>query len=196
MTILNVLKHHGYNVERRVTPSGRIVFSAASATPSAVGMPMKRHTFHGGTSPVEHVAAALPWWTNEESVARDRDAMAQFFPGFAELGGSDGRPPAWVGAIDTGYGKFTITVQHRVDHGLPHVIPGRPKTGRLGRHSVASPHTFMNGNLCVAAQDDWDPKTDTIATVVGWAAHWHAAYVEWLFTGTWPMEGYVHHEAA
>ena len=89
MTILNVLKHHGYNVERRVTPSGRILFSAASATPVAGGMPLKPHTFHGGTNPVEHVPAALPWWNSGELVARDRDAMSHYFAGFAEVIGND-----------------------------------------------------------------------------------------------------------
>jgi hypothetical protein len=200
MTILNILKHHGYNVERGVLPTGRIVFPTAPASSSAAfatAMSVKPHAFHGGGNPVEQVPdSSRTWWTDEAVLERDRQAMARYFPGFVEVADTQNLPPAWVGTLDTGYGVFTVRIQHRADHGLPHVTPAKPKARRRGRRTLASPHTFINGNLCVAAQEDWDPEKDTTATVVGWAAHWHAAYVEWLFTDKWPMEGYEHRAAA
>jgi len=197
MTIANLLKLHGHNVQRAVSPTGRMIFrniastAAATAAKLASPMPIKPHTFHGGANPVEKLTTTPePWWFDDEVMDRDRKAMALYFPGFTETPATKVVPPSWVGTIDTGYGVFGVRMQHRLDHGLPAVVPDRPKRRLVRGMQVDSPHLFLSGNLCVANADDWDPSTDTIATVVGWTAHWHAAYVDWNFTGIWPMEGY------
>lgn len=198
MTILSLLRHHGYNVERRVSPTGKVLFGpVAAASVVVTTTPVKQHVFHGGDDPVDQIPKTLPnWWLDASIIERDRRAMALHFPYFVEVVGTEDRPTAWVGTVDTGYGVFGVRIQHRADHGLPHVVPAYPKRARRGGQLVESPHTYVSGNLCVAAQEDWDPNTDTTATVVGWIAHWHAAYVEWLFTDTWPMEGYEPHVVA
>ncbi|OMC34463.1 hypothetical protein A5739_05960 [Mycobacterium colombiense] len=192
MTIKEMLRHHGYNCSRVVLPSGRLEFQTSKATTACVGLPLTTHTFHGGDEPVE-TADNAPWWLAKGALDRDRAEMKDYFPSFVEIGGDAELAPAWVGLIETRIGHFRIAVIHRFDHSLPKVVPIEPKNRvkRIGRRLIDAPHLYTNGNLCVAAQEDWDCDRDSIATVVAWAAHWHAFYVEWLFTGNWPSEGYI-----
>lgn len=191
MSIAAVLQLNGVNVVRTVSVSGRVIFGASSERPSA-GAPLKPHTFHGGLARQEGEIPAARWWLVPERIEAERAAMAKCFPGFRQIQKSPSKPPVWEGTIDSGRGKFRIRIHHRHDGGLPRVEPIEPS--RLGRstsfrHWRAAPHTFTNGDVCVAAEDDWEP-TDTAAVVVGWAAHWFAVYSEWFFTGVWAAEGY------
>lgn len=186
MTLLQALRSIGYDAPRWVSPSGRVVFSdAATATP------VKPHTFHGGAALVEAAPTATDaWWSDPEYIAREAAAMMTF-PDFTRVQFDD-QPPGWIGTIDTGYGRFKILVQHRRDHGLPHVVPVSPRRRERprGRSMMRSDHLYDNGNLCVAESGDWDAWTDTAATVVAWAAHWHACYVAWRSGGgVWPTPG-------
>lgn len=193
MTIQNILKHHGFNCARTVLPSGKLVFATARAGPvAAVGLPMTSHTFHGGDEPADS-ANEIAWWLEPDALGRDLEAMGRYFPDFMLLPGDSGSAAAWYGPMNTQLGSFQIAVIHRFDHALPLVVPLQPSARgrRVGRRMVAAPHMYLNGNLCVAAGDDWDAQRDTIATVVAWASHWHAFYVEWFFTGKWPAEQYV-----
>ena len=196
MTIQQLLRHHGHNCARRVLPSGRLVFDSAAtrlslgaATP---GLQMSSHTFHGGDE-VEDGSDGPPWWMSNSALDRDRAEMDRFFPSFVEIPGDSSTAPAWFGTVETQAGEFKVGIVHRFDHTLPAVVPLAPKRrGRQrGRRFEAAPHLYTNGNLCVASVEDWDETRDSVATVVAWAAHWHAFYVEWLFTGRWPAESYV-----
>jgi hypothetical protein len=165
-------------------------------TPStqATGMPLKSHTFHGGEDAVDEEVDDARWWEAEGALLQEREAMAKWFPTFIEAAGDHDSPPAWGGVIDTGKRKFTVLFMHRWDHGLPRVIPVEPKTLARSfgyRDRRDPPHIYTSGNLCVAAQEDWDHESDTMATVVAWAAHWLANYMEWTFTRKWPAEGYT-----
>ena len=192
MTIQQLLRHHGFNCARRVLPSGRLTFDVPTASGSPLGLAVTTHTFHGGSESIDDVEKA-PWWLAPNALERDRAAMAEYFPTFSEVARDADRPPAWFGSIDTKFGGFNVGIVHRFDHGLPAVIPINPEARgrRRGRQYIRAPHTYTNGNLCIAATDDWEPARDTVATVVAWTAHWHAFYVEWLFTGKWPAEMYV-----
>ena len=191
MTIASILKKHGHNAQRGVSATGKLIFGAALARQSVVAMPLKTHNFHGGVTPIDAATSVSHMSSDSALFARDRLEMSKFFPSFIEVTQADGSP-AWVGTIDTGRGSFPIRVEHRNGRALPRVIPieltqrSRTRSG----HTVKSPHLYLNGDLCVAGQDDWDPSTDSIATVVAWAGHWHAAYVEWFVTDNWPTEGY------
>lgn len=173
-------------------PSGRLEFHTSQSGAASVGFPMPTHTFHGGDEPVE-ASGNDPWWLEAGALDWDRAHMTRYFPGFVEISGSADLAPAWFGRIETRVGKFEIAVIHRFNRSLPKVVPIKPKKRirRRGRRLIDAPHMYTNGHLCVAATDDWDPARDSVATVVAWAAHWHAFYVEWLFTGVWPSEGYV-----
>lgn len=191
MTIANILRLNGIDVERTVSPEGRIIFAGERSI--GTGAPLKPHTFHDGESPEAGVAHSGRWWEEDRALERELSAMSEHFPGFILAGGDPSLPPAWKGTIDTGHGKFELIVQHRVDHGLPLVIPVAPRSFSRSdsfRRRRSAPHLYLNGNLCVAAEEDWNASEDTAATVTAWTAHWYANYVEWLYTGTWPAEGY------
>jgi hypothetical protein len=192
MTIASILKKHGYNAQRGVSPTGKLIFGSEALRASASALTVKPHTFHGGANPVDEIP--VPGYDisrDSTLIVRDRLEMAKFFPSFAEETKVDG-PSVWFGTIDTGRGSFPIRIEPRSGRALPRVIPvGLTRRSRTrGGRTVKSPHLYLNGDLCVAGQDDWDPSTDSVATVVAWAAHWHAAYVEWFSTDNWPMEGY------
>lgn len=197
MSILDIVRYHGHNVSPFVEADGRVRFvsdatgaaSHAGIADGASGLRVKPHTFHGGTEPADSEPSA--WWTEPGALDRDRAAVEAAFPGFIEISHTD-RPPSWRGTIDSGAGRFEIEIQHRRDRELPLVIPIAPRKRHApsGRGMVQSPHLYVNGNLCVADREDWDPSTDTVATVIAWAAHWHAAYVVWRASRRWPSEGY------
>lgn len=191
MTLLDVLRHQGHNVHPHVDQHGKIHYLTNSeAAPSALA-PVKPHTFHGGD---DHVDAGAPaaWWEAPGVMANERAAVSAAFPGFVDISEA-GEPPLFAGEIDTGFGTFTVAIVHRRDHGLPMVVPldGKRRERREGRRTRPSPHLYTSGRLCVAEEADWDPAVDTAATVIAWAAHWHAQYVVWWLTSReWPSEGY------
>lgn len=192
MTIADVLRANGTNVPRTVSPKGLVQFETDST--QAPGMPLKSHTFHGGDDAIDGEVDEARWWETEGALDRERETMAMWFPTFIEAAGDHDSPPAWGGVIDTGKRKFSVLFMHRWDRGLPLVIPITPESlsRNFGyRDRKDPPHLYTSGNLCVAAQEDWDPETDTMATVVAWAAHWLANYMEWTFTRKWPTEGYA-----
>ncbi|WIE57964.1 hypothetical protein DEI96_017700 [Curtobacterium sp. MCLR17_031] len=190
MTLLQALHALGYDSPRWVSPSGRVVFT----DPGDAGSSITKHSFHGGADVLEH-PSTRDWWTNGGELARDVEAMASAFPSFRIATEAD-RPPVWEGTIDTGYGLFEIRIEHRFDHGLPRIIPIKPsrRGASRGGRFMRSPHLFDSGTLCVAEPSDWDPARDTSATVVAWAAHWHACYVMWFISGIWPSDGVTENE--
>ena len=150
--------------------------------------PVRPHTNHGGELPKE--GKNSPWWSAQPGTLQaEADAMSRAFPGFVQTE-VDGRP-AWRGNLDTGRGTFGVTIVHRPDHGLPRVIPDRPHRfrRRAGRRLRPSPHLYVNGDLCIAGQSDWNPVEDDATTVVAWTAHWLASFTEWWISGLWPCEG-------
>lgn len=153
--------------------------------------PVPKHENHGGEPPEEN-RDIHPWWKDRpELLEQERLDMSEAFPGFTLLSPSDGAP-AWFGTLNTGRGKFDVLIVHQADHGLPAVIPIRPRRfGRQqGRTYRKAPHLFTNGNLCVASPSDWDPDKRNVVAVVAWTAHWLASYSEWRMTGgVWPSEG-------
>jgi hypothetical protein len=175
-----------------VLPSGRVAFGSDVVTDSAI--PVTAHTFHGGDDPSDEVGdSEARWWDEPGLLSRDIEEMSEHFPQFRLIWPDSSTPPIWVGVIDLGLGaNYEIAIFHRMDHGLPAVRPVTPqKRGRqYGRVWVKSPHLYTSGNLCVADGSDWNSSRDTTVTVVAWAAHWHACYQEWFFTGTWPIESY------
>jgi hypothetical protein len=191
MTIANVLRLNGIDVPRSISPTGRVIFQTGNEE-SPVYAPLKPHTFHGGLETPDG-EPTRDWWTEPGALDSEMFAMETWFPGFSLIPQESSEPPAWFGSIQTGRGTFDVVVQHRRDHGLPLVIPIRPKRFERSdsfRRRIPSPHLYLSGNLCVASAEDWSAREDTAATVVGWAAHWYAMYAEWLFTGHWPTEGY------
>lgn len=190
MTIAGILRRHGHDIPRYVGPNGRVTFHISPHT-AASGLAIQPHTFHGGTEHEPDAGPAEQWWKNQETLKRDREAMKKFFPSFVELEASDSEAPGWYGKLDTGRGTFPILVRHRTDQTLPSVVPFAPsiRQRHQGKRTLKSPHLYLNGNLCVASAEDWDPNRDTIATVIAWAAHWHLCYGEWYVSGIWPTEG-------
>lgn len=191
MTIMGLFKKHGVNLTRSVSPTGQLQFAVAGSA-SLAGMPMPASTFHGGEEgEIEAAPDALArWWLDDNVVAREQEAMARWFPHFTEVLRDDA-PPVWGGAIDTGRGSFEVLIFHRLDHGLPSVVPVKPVRGRqLNRRFAVPPHLYTSGNLCVASPGDWLPERDTTATAVAWAAHWFTFYVEWFYTQKWPADAY------
>jgi hypothetical protein len=189
MTIALMLRKHGVHVTRSISSSGRIVFPESTAL-SDSSVTLQPHTFHGGESEPADDESPNRWWLESEVVAGEEAAMAAF-PQFRLLPGDDETPPAWVGTVDTGQGRFEVIISHRFDHGLPLCIPRKPIAERVvnGKHRTA-PHLYLNGNLCVADSADWNIDEHNAATVVGWVAHWYACYIEWFYTTKWPAEGY------
>lgn len=196
MTIAAVLKHHGHHCARSILTNGRLRFDIKSVSSTSVSMPLKSHTFHGGSDHVE--GAPSGWWLEPGSMDVECEEMATYFPDFHLIEGTEDAPPAWYGTIHTSLGKYPVLISHRRDHSLPGVTPVNPvHRGRnVGRRFRRSPHLYDNGNLCVALESDWEAGSDTAATVVGWAAHWHAVYQEWFFTGKWATEKYISREVA
>jgi hypothetical protein len=146
------------------------------------------HTFHGGDDP--QTSEATAWWEIDEIAAdQERAAMARAFPSFAEIA-VDGRW-GWLGTIDTGRGSFLVEILNQPDRSLPSVRVIRP--GHLGRPAGKRmrrpPHLYDSGRLCVASLNDWQPDQHNAVTVTAWAAHWLAAYTEWLITLRWPEPG-------
>lgn len=197
MTIAALLSHHGIEVPRYVTVDGQVVFDDVSvrtsgpthATLGAV-TPVPRHTFHGGGEEPGDDVHLPAWWEVDDRLARHVSAMRECFPNFVYLEPEGDQAPCWAGPINTGRGTFRIAIFLRRDGGLPTVARFGAKLGRnSGRRWVASPHLFLNGNLCIAAQDDWQVDARTAATATAWAAHWLAAYTEWRITGRWPVAG-------
>lgn len=199
MTIPALLSRFGMDAQRYVSESGRIIFDGVTET--AEGRyshaeygkvtALKNHTFHGGAgAPDDHLPAEA-WWLREGALVRHDRAVGLAYPGFVRSSLEDGSPPVWAGYIDTGRGHFMIGVFARHDGGLPAVrILKGPKMGiARGRRWIPSHHLYLNGDLCVADRDDWDPQEHTVADVIGWAAHWLAAYTEWRMTERWPVEG-------
>lgn len=152
---------------------------------------MVRHKNHGGAGPSESQDLANPWWERKpEQLALERAAMAEAFPNFL-YEPAEG-VPAWCGTLDTGRGRFRVTVIQRADHSLPRVVPGSPNLFRRkeGWTYRRSPHVYLNGDLCVARRTDWNPRIHDTTIVVAWTAHWLAAFTEWQIAGReWPCEG-------
>jgi hypothetical protein len=187
-------------VPRYVTVDGQIVFDKIVHTPAGsthpahgAVTPVADHTFHGGASPLASPTARI-WWDDDTELSRHRQAMERSFPRFSYAAPADGQPPIWSGVVDSGRGKFRISITMRPDASLPLIRVHGPQLGaHSGRHWIRSPHLYDNGALCVADQADWDPAAHTTATATAWAAHWLAAYTEWRMSRRWPVEGVHHH---
>lgn len=200
MTIAALLNHFGVGNLRYVTVAGEVVFDGvtrvpgggyAHATHGAV-TPVERHTFHGGDEePDDGYGVDRAWWDNEDEINAHIDAMKTAFPAFTYVPATEDLPPCWIGNINTGRGTFCVAIILRSDRGLPRVrLAKGPRLGKnAGRSWQPSPHLYVNGNLCVADQGDWNADVHTAATVTAWTAHWLAAYTLWRITGRWPTEG-------
>jgi hypothetical protein len=198
MSIAALLRHHGVDVPRYVTVNGRVVFDDVHSTPtgfthSTFGsvMPVANHTFHGGDEAPDKVTNNQPaWWDDKARLQRHLSAMERAFPGFFYVTTDDGGGPCWGGNLNTGRGNFKVIIMTRRDEGLPRAAVIGPKLGaNAGRRWIPAPHLYLNGNLCVADESEWNPATHTVATVTAWTAHWLAAYTEWRMTRKWPVEG-------
>lgn len=204
MSMPALLSHFGINTARFVTSAGEIVFDGVTktvdgfthATLGAV-TPVAKHTFHGGEDePHDSPAGPAVWWNDGVQLARHIDAMQTAFPDFVYVPPDDDSGPFWAGVIDTGRGKFDVGIFPRRDQELPRVtVLNRRLGAQAGRKWQDSPHLYLNGSLCVADRQDWDPAEHTVATVTAWAAHWLAAYTEWRMSRRWPAEG-VHNVAS
>lgn len=198
MSIASLLHHHGVEAPRYVTVNGQIVFDDVQQTSAgfvheALGTvtPVANHTFHGGEEAKDASSPSdTPWWDHDAKLQRHLAAMNQRFPKFVYLPAAEELGPCWGGEIDTGRGTFKVIIMTRRDEGLPRVAVVGPKLGvASGGRWVPAPHLYINGNLCVADDAEWDPAEHTVATVVAWAAHWLAAYTEWRMRRQWPVEG-------
>jgi len=199
MSMPALLSHFGIDKARFVTTTGQVVFDGVRTHDTGgfthvdygTVTPVARHTFHGGTDEPSDSLHQAAWWDDEKAITRHVEAMECAFPGFIYLPADDDMAPCWVGVVDTGRGRFKIGILLRRDRGLPFVrLVDGPRLGvNAGRRWVPSPHLFLNGNLCIADQNDWNPDVHTAATAAGWAAHWLAAYTEWRITRRWPVEG-------
>jgi hypothetical protein len=188
MSLANAMKTHGMKLDRWMDPNGRIVHGSPSLSSA---MPIETHTFHGGEETVDAGAVVTPWWQMPGVMDAERDQMKRWCPGFTEIEGGDTDAPIWYGSITTRVTTFQVAIAHRADHGLPRVIVD---DRHVSPHvSSSSPHRYLSGALCVAAQEDWDASVHTAATVVGWTAHWFDCYVHWLFSTPhrWPIETHV-----
>lgn len=199
MTMPALLSHFGMNDVRFVAAGGQIVFDGVTSLANgAFTHPVHgsvtavaQHTFHGGEE--EPDAGALDmtaWWEDEAAIGRHVASMEHAFPQFTYLPASDDRSPCWWGEIDTGRGRFKVVIILRRDGGLPFVSVLNRRLGvQSGRRWERPPHVYLNGDLCVASSEDWQPDEHTAATATAWAAHWLAAYTEWRFRREWPAEG-------
>jgi hypothetical protein len=200
MSMPALLSHFGINTARFVTTTGEVVFGGVTSTRSgafthatlASVTPVANHTFHGGEEvPDQGPDGPTAWWDQDDQVIRHVEAMKRAFPYFTYIPADNDLAPSWIGEINTGRGRFKIAVVLRRDRGLPSVrVVNGPRLGaNAGGTWVPSPHLYLNGNLCVADRDDWNPDEHTAATVTAWAAHWLAAYTEWRMSRRWPAEG-------
>jgi hypothetical protein len=194
MSMASLLRHHGVTVPRYVTVNGQIVFDNVTSTAdgnvhNTFGPVTKvaDHTFHGGFEPS---AAPVGELNDSTHLERHIDAVAQAFPHFEYHEPAEGHGASWSGLINTGRGRFKLTIALRRDGSLPAAIVTNAHLGASIRGRwVPAPHLFMNGNLCIADQDDWVPSIHTAATAIAWSAHWLAAYTEWRMARVWPVEG-------
>lgn len=199
MTLPSLLRHVGVHIPRGVTVDGRVLtgHAAVAAVAAHTATAVAPHTFHSGEDPPRSPATRPAWWDDPAARAADVAAVHAAFPGF-RLDDSDGGY-AWHGVLDTGRGRFAITVVGSPERGLPQLVPVRPKA--LGRSEGSrgfrkSEHLYTSGNLCVAALEDWDAQHHTTDTAIAWAAHWFAAYTDWRMSGgSWPIDGYHPHAA-
>ncbi|GGL77484.1 hypothetical protein [Glutamicibacter protophormiae] len=200
MTIASLLRHHGIDVPKYVTVSGRIIFDGVTKSASGdhvhnefgVVTPVASHTFHGGAAVVDSRSENdSVWWENVNMIQPHIDAMSNSFPGFRYQPAIAESGPYWRGTIDTGRGKFDVGVFLRQDQKIPRVrVLNKFQLGvSVNGGWRASPHLYDNGNLCVAGSSDWIAGIHTAATATAWAAHWLAAYTEWRFTRVWPADG-------
>lgn len=198
MSMPALLSHFGINTARFVTHTGEIVFDGVTKTGngfthSTLGAvtPVANHTFHSGEDEPDDVPdGPTVWWDDAVHIKRHIEAMENAFPKFVCVPPDNDSGPCWGGIIDTGRGKFEIGIFPRRDQGLPRVVVFNRRLGApAGRKWQSSPHLYLNGNLCVADREDWDPVEHTVATVAAWAAHWLAAYTEWRMSRRWPVEG-------
>ena len=198
MSMPALLSHFGINAARYVTSTGEVVFDGVAKVGSGFThavhgavTPVAKHTFHGGDEePDDGHDGPAAWWDDEDEINRHVEAMEKAFPAFTYLADDDGSGPFWGGVIDTGRGRFEIGIFPRLDQGLPRIVVFNRRLGaQAGRHWRPAPHLYINGNLCVADRDDWDPAEHTVATATAWAAHWLAAYTEWRMSRRWPVEG-------
>lgn len=198
MTLPSLLRRVGIDVPRGISVDGRVLTgrAATAAVVAGTATSVAPHLFHGGDDPVPDPASS-PWW--DRPAARDADvaAVAAAFPGF-RLDDTDGRH-VFTGTIDTGRGRFTVSVVADPAGGLPRIVPVLPRA--LGRHEGRrgfrpAEHLYVSGNLCVADEGDWDREAHTSATAIAWAAHWYAAYTDWRLGGRWPTDGYQPRAAA
>lgn len=199
MSLPDLLRHVSARVPRAVAIDGRLITGSAAVSAAAAGTAtlVMPHTNHGGVqgvldapSPAGTARYARAWW-NADTAARDADvaAVSRAFPGFA-YDGSDGGH-RFEGVIDTGRGRFRVAVVGNPDGGLPRVVPVQPRAmGRVeGRGFRRPEHVYTNGNLCVAAEEDWLPGYGTVVAIA-WAANWYASYTDWRLGGPWVSDGY------
>jgi hypothetical protein len=197
VTLPSLLSKMSRRAPRYVTVDGIVVAGEVGVQRTPEGVthphygvvtPVRRHQNHGGTE-FDDVNQESWWDEHPELLAAEKLSMGAAFPGFSlvELDGNIG----WRGKINTGRGRYEITILHRPGRGLPRVVPSSPGLfcRREGRRLVKSPHLFLTGNLCVARAQDWDPAREDATTVVAWTAHWLAAFSEWRVTGRWPCSG-------
>lgn len=198
MSMPALLSHFGINTARFVSQTGEIVFDGVMKTVNGfthgtlgVVTPVAKHTFHGGEDEPDDIPAGpAVWWDDETQLARHIEAMETSFPDFVYVAPDDDSGPCWGGTIDTGRGKFEVGILPRRDQALPRVVVFNRRLGaQAGRKWQDSPHLYLNGNLCIADRNDWNPAEHTAATVTAWAAHWLAAYTEWRMSRRWPVEG-------
>lgn len=203
MSIASLLSHHGMAVPRYVSVDGRIVFDGVTASPAGMThhtlgpvTPVRDHTFHDGFDPATPIRPNL-WWSKPGALDSHLAAMARAFPGFKYIAPTGVTAPTWRGKVDTGRGSFILEAALRPDRGLPSLKVIGPKLGAFssGRW-VPSPHLYINGNLCIADQSDWNRDHDDVSVAVAWGAHWLAAYTEWRMSRRWPADGTRAHEAA
>jgi hypothetical protein len=192
MTLPSLLRFVGVDIPRGVSVDGRVLTgrAATAAVSAGTATAVVPHSFHGGDDP-QPASARTAWWDNPAARDGDIAAVAQAFPSF-RLDPRDGGH-TWSGAIDTGRGRFDVSIVCDRAGGLPKIVPVRPRA--LGRNEGRrgfrrSEHLYLSGNLCVADIADWDPAAHTCATVIAWTAHWYAAYTDWRLGGPWPTDGY------
>lgn len=192
MSIAQLLRHVGIDVPRYVTVDGQVVFDPAVAGLSQPApLAMSPHRFHGGVDPSPpRDALTDAWWKRDpDARAADVAAMARHFPGFQLI--EEGGDYVYGGRINTGRGAFRVLVLPHSDGSMPTIVPVHRNLGRdiAGQHRKP-PHLYLSGSLCVAAESNWNPVEHSTATVVGWAAHWFAAYTDWRLSARWPTDGY------
>jgi len=202
MGLISLMRMISTSKPRFVTVDGRLVTgdgvqtSNGSAVHPRHGLltHVPRHADHGGTDPaVPDDPRLVSWWIRSpDRLTREVAAMAVHFPGFQPI--LQGARPGWAGAINTGYGIFSVEIVHRPGiSALPIVrVIGRRLERKEGGRFRRSEHLFDSGALCYASAEDYRPEDGHDAvTVVAWVAHWLAEYVLWYLSGAWPTKGLV-----